>query len=87
MILTILRVLLVGASTWGYMRVCRKWLAPALTPGFTFASLGSAMLLAGLLNVLPETALLLGFGGLVCLAWSLKADRRLAHCPQARART
>lgn len=76
MILTIIRVALLCASMYGYMRLVSRKLAPELSIGFTFASIGGAMTLAGVLNVLPEGALLVCAGGLFCLGWALVRDRR-----------
>lgn len=67
MLLKIIRLILLCASTYGYMQHFGRKLVPALSIGFTFTSIGSAMFLAGLLNLLPEAALAIFLGGLCCL--------------------
>lgn len=67
MILTILRMILLCASVYGYTRYFSRRLAPELSIGLVFALIGSVIFLAGLLNVLPEAAALICAGGLVCL--------------------
>ena len=58
MIFKAIRLIALCASMFGYMRYFSRKIAPELSIGFTFVSIGSVMFLAGLLNVLPETAIL-----------------------------
>lgn len=74
MLFAIIRLLVLCASTYGYMRFFSRRIAPELSIGFTFTSIGSAMFLAGLLNVLPEATLLICLGGLACLIWTLAKE-------------
>ena len=77
MVVTIIRLALLCASLYGFMRLVSRHIAPELSIGFTFACIGSAMLLAGVLNALPQAALLICLGGLFCLGRELMRDRRL----------
>ena len=76
MLFSIFRLILLCASMYGYMRLARRWIARELTIGFTFALIASAMSLAGILNALPEAAVLLCAGGLGCLGWTLFRERQ-----------
>lgn len=76
MIVTMIRLMLLCASMVGYMRLVSRRIAPELSIGFTFAGIASAMTLAGVLNALPEAAILLCAGGLYSLVWTLVKDRR-----------
>ncbi len=76
MIIKAIRLIVLCASMFGYMRYFSRKIAPELSIGFTFVSIGSVMFVAGLLNVLPETAILVCLGGLVCLAWTLVKEKR-----------
>ena len=49
MVVTIIRLALLCASLYGFMRLVSRHIAPELSIGFTFACIGSAMLLAGVL--------------------------------------
>ena len=71
MAVTIIRLALLCASTYGYIHFFGRKIAPELSIGFTFALIGSAMFLAGLLNLLPEAALALFILGLACLVRAL----------------
>ena len=71
MILKIIRLALLCASMYGYIEFFGRWIAPELSIGFTFVSIGSLMFIAGLFNLLPETALVIFLGGLFCLGWLL----------------
>ena len=72
MVISILRLAAVCVSTYGYILFFGERITPALSIGFTFACIGSAMFFAGLLNVLPEAALIVCLSGLLCLGLSLK---------------
>ncbi len=71
MILKIMRLALLCASMYGYIEWFGRRIAPELSIGFTFVSIGSVMFMAGLFNLLPEAALAVFLGGLFCLAWLL----------------
>ena len=77
MIIKIMRIALLCASMYGYMREAGRRIAPELSIGFTFAAIGSVMTVAGVLNVLPEAAVLICAGGLACLVRGIAKDRRM----------
>lgn len=72
----VIRLLILCASLYGYMRYVSGKIAPELSIGFVFTAIGSVMFFAGILNVMPEAALLVCAGGLVCLIWTLLKDKR-----------
>lgn len=76
MIIKAIRLIALCASMFGYMRFISRRIAPELSIGFTFTAIGSVMLAAGLLNALPETAILVCLGGLACLAWTFFKEKR-----------
>ena len=55
-ILLILRLMLLTASVYGYLRWIGNRVRMEFAPGIFFTSLCSVMFLAGILNILPETA-------------------------------
>lgn len=67
-IILLMRSLFLLVSFYGYIRFCSKHLRPELAIGFLFCSIGSAMFLAGVLNMLSISAWLIAFAG-VCLAF------------------
>ena len=69
--LKIIRLILLCASMYGYIGFFGEKIAPELSIGFTFAGIGSVMFAAGLLNLLPEAALIVFVLGLACLARKL----------------
>ncbi len=52
----VVRLLLLVFSFYGFMQAARRRLDANLSLAFIFASIGSLMFLAGILNLLPETA-------------------------------
>lgn len=75
-ILPVIRLLILCASTYGYMRYMSEKIAPELSIGFTFTAIGTAMFFAGILNLMPEAALLVCAGGFYCLVRTLLKDKR-----------
>lgn len=71
--LTYVKLLLLLASLWGYMLLIgKKGMEIAFAPALTVSGIGIAMFLAGILNVMPQTAAVIFLGGLLLLGYGLK---------------
>lgn len=82
-VITAVRAVMVLASLLGWVHTVSKRLRPELALGAVFASIGSAMFLAGILNVLPHAAWAICAGGVYLLAravWKRESFRPLL-CP------
>lgn len=66
------RLLLLMISFYGYIQYVQKRININLAIGFVFSSVGSLMFFAGLLNILPETALVIFVGGLLLAVMSMR---------------
>ena len=71
-IIIFLRSLLLMFSCYGYLQFLRKRIKLEFTIALLFAAIGSTMFLAGILNLMWETALLIFLGGLFLAACSLQ---------------
>ena len=71
-IIHIIRMILLALSTMGYILFLTKKMRVEFAVGFTFAAIPGCLFLAGILNLLPETALLLFILGFVCLGLSIR---------------
>ena len=71
------------ASLLGWVHAVSKKLRPELALGAVFASIGSAMFFAGILNILPHTAWAICVGGLLLLARAVyrRESFRALLCP------
>ena len=74
MLITVMRLLMLTLSTLGWVRLAGRRIAPELSVGFVFAGIGSLMLMAGLLNLLPHMAALILLGGLGALMYTVKSS-------------
>ena len=54
--MSILRILILAVALYGYMQFFSKKIKPEFALGFIFASIGSIMFFAGILNILPLAA-------------------------------
>ena len=63
----IIRIVLLVISTTGYILFLTKKIQVEFAVGVTFAAISVSLFLAGILNRLPEAAILLFFGGFICL--------------------
>ena len=69
----IIRIVLLVISTTGYILFLTKKIQVEFAVGVTFAAISVSLFLAGILNRLPEAAILLFFGGFICLGLSIRA--------------
>ena len=65
-------MILLMISSMGYILFLTKKMRVEFAVGFTFAAIPGCLFLAGILNLLPEAAILLCMMGLVCLALSIR---------------
>ena len=77
--LTAIRIILLTASFLGYCAALRKKNIPMpFVPILVLTAAGSLLFLAGILNLLPQTALILLAGGLICTVY-LRSFRTLSR--------
>lgn len=73
-IFVIVRILLLVVSFYGYFQLFHKKTGIKVEFAFllVFSAIGSVMYLAGILNILKETAVLILLFGILCAVWSVK---------------
>ncbi len=78
-----LRILLLAASMYGYIRLLCDKIRPEFTPAVLFAGVGSVIFLSGILNLMREAAVLIVLGGLFLTVRSIvkKKTPRPLVCP------
>lgn len=65
--LFIIRAVVLWGSLFGYCAFLKKYITPAFTPIFTVSTIGVLLFVAGLLNVMLVSTLLIVLGGWLCL--------------------
>ena len=73
----LVRTALLMLSFFGYILFLSKYVKIELTPGLIFSSMGSLLFLAGLLNILRETAWCIFILGMLLLVHSLFVKKRI----------
>ena len=63
----ILRAIILWLSIFGYTSAIKKYTNAAFAPIIVLTSIGTVMFLAGLLNIMVITVLLIVLGGIICL--------------------
>lgn len=82
-LITAARTALILASLLGYVHTVSKKIKPELSLGFIFSCIGGGMFLAGILNILPETAWAICIAGVALLVRALyrRESFRALLCP------
>ena len=75
----IIRLILLGFSLLGYIRFAGKWIRPEFSVGFIFSAIPACLFFSGILNLMPEAAVLIFIGGLVCFVLCLKDHSSLKN--------
>lgn len=75
----IIRLFFLGISLLGYIRFAGKWIRVEFALGFTFSAIPACLVLFGILNLLPEAAVLIFIGGLLCFILRVKDNTSLKN--------
>ncbi|MBQ8834631.1 MAG: hypothetical protein IJ001_06885 [Oscillospiraceae bacterium] len=78
-ILSALRLLVLAVSCYGYIQTVSKKIKVEFSIGITFVSIGTAMFLAGILNILPEAAMVICLLGVYLAVRSVLRRDEVRH--------